>query len=775
MKYCTKCGNKIKDDSKFCTRCGNPTRLGIEQIKEENEVKKEEENQKLLLKIGVSLIIISSIIFAFVVWKDISNILKVCFLSAEILVFFSISLVSKKVGSNNSYKSFWFIGAILIPMVLILIVYYKLLVIDYFLKGAGLYVYLSICSFICIIVYLKSYKYTDSKLYLYLNCFLLNMFILFIMLSFNLDKYFNNNADLVFTISILFNLLLSVLSLVKKNSKYSNIFINYMKFTIIIYLPLIISYTTYDASNLVTLIFSNIMYLAICYIVVIYNKKSLYNNFIPVILTIISIIFINTIFMNYSNMSIYFISLVLILSLFISYFIDITSFKIITFIINILAFIYILSYSISYNYIVTLVISILLITVSIFILKVDENNGIKDTISIILPILLYFLITSLISSIMIINSIYIIIISSLVYSIIYSFLLVRKNKSSSIYEWFSYIFLMMAILGSIMDSNKIACILTEVLCIYYLIFKSFFDRQIYIRNCLFLLSILNLILVCAILGMRFYYVLLIMSFILITINYKNKDNNILYIFGTILLIFASLFNFSSYNIFGLLFNLILYMFVYFITFRNKNINFIFKFLYVILGLFIITKIITNVIDQIFISSLISFIISIIILIIMFLAEEDSDRRILSYTIYLIYPYSIIINNISILSEYIPLMILSLLTIYMFVFLEKVFNIKKGDRIVLELLWLIFIFLRFISVTNTVNTIYLFIISILCILFGIKVKKTAFLNYGIITLVINLFIQLIRLNSSLAIAVIFLIFGTILVQYVLIKEIKRGKK
>lgn len=771
MKYCIKCGNKIKDDSKFCTKCGNPTKLGKEKIKEENEIKRQEENERFLLKVGVSLIILSSIIFAFITWRDSSDIFKICFLSVETLIFFAMSLISKKIGSNNSYKSFWFIGSIMIPIIFILVIHY-----NFYLKESGLYVYLSMCSVICFIIYLISYKYTKSNIYLYLNCILLNLFILFIMLSFNLDKYFNNNADLVFTISIFFNLLLSILCLIKKDNKYSHIFINYMKFVSFIYLPFIISYTTYEESNMITLILSNIMYLINLYIIIMYNKNSSYNSFAPFILTIISLVFINTIFNNYNNMTLYLSSLTLLLSLFISYLLNIKNFKIITFIVNILSFICILSYSMSYNYVVSIIISLVLIVSSLFILKVEENSEIKSIVNIIIPLLIYILINSLISSIMIVKSTYIIIVTSLIYSIIYAFLVVRKNKKASIYEFFSYMFLIFAIFSSVISYNKLSSIITEVLCIYYLIFKVLFDKKKTIINYLFSLSILNLIFVFANFNIKLYYTLLIMSLLLIIISLVYKNNNKIFsVFGIILLVISSLFNFSNYSIFALLFNLILYIVVYFLIFRKNNIKFIFKFIYVILGLFIITKIITSLIDQVFISSLISLIISIIILITMFLAEEDSDRKILSYTIYLIYLYYMIINSINVLSEYNLLMLSLLITIYVFIFLEKVFNVNKSEKIVFEILWLIYTFLNFISTYNIINVIYLLVLSIISIFIGIKNKTNTFIYYGSITLIINVFLQFIKLNFGFAFAFTLLLLGIILVYYVLIKEIKKQKK
>ena len=181
MKYCTKCGNKLEETSKFCTKCGNPTNLGLEKIQKEKEIKKEESNEKLLLKLGVGLIIMASIIFAFVTWDEASGIFKVCFLLIESLIFVSIAVAAKKLGSNNSCKAFLLIGMLLLPIVMLLIPEYGLIS-SYIVSGAGLYVYLSICTLICIILYIISYKYVKSNVYLYLNCFLINMFILFFML-----------------------------------------------------------------------------------------------------------------------------------------------------------------------------------------------------------------------------------------------------------------------------------------------------------------------------------------------------------------------------------------------------------------------------------------------------------------------------------------------------------------------------------------------------------------------------------------------------------------
>ena len=33
VKYCTNCGNELKENSNFCTNCGKPTKKELEKIK----------------------------------------------------------------------------------------------------------------------------------------------------------------------------------------------------------------------------------------------------------------------------------------------------------------------------------------------------------------------------------------------------------------------------------------------------------------------------------------------------------------------------------------------------------------------------------------------------------------------------------------------------------------------------------------------------------------------------------------------------------------------
>ena len=143
MNYCKKCGNKIKKGAKFCKNCG------FNLIKKEV---KEISSESIILYLGIFLVVFSSILFAFISWKNLSNILKVIFLFSEVILFFILSLVSKKLKNKNSFNACYFISMLFLPITLYLIKYYNLIPI--FFKW-----FYDICLFINNFFYLFNYLY----------------------------------------------------------------------------------------------------------------------------------------------------------------------------------------------------------------------------------------------------------------------------------------------------------------------------------------------------------------------------------------------------------------------------------------------------------------------------------------------------------------------------------------------------------------------------------------------------------------------------------------
>ena len=79
MKYCTNCGKKISSNNKFCTNCGKELKKEVvKKTTKKEEPKKEVKDfnvNNLILYVGVSLVVLATIIFAVCTWYDMSGLL----------------------------------------------------------------------------------------------------------------------------------------------------------------------------------------------------------------------------------------------------------------------------------------------------------------------------------------------------------------------------------------------------------------------------------------------------------------------------------------------------------------------------------------------------------------------------------------------------------------------------------------------------------------------------------------------------------------------------
>lgn len=777
MKYCTKCGNKIKDDSKFCTNCGNPTKLEIERRKEEKQKIKKEKNDKFILNLGIALIIISSIVFFTINYNKMSNIFRVLSLFFEMIIFMLISFGTKKMNLK-SHKVFYFAGILFIPLIMILIPYYNLIV-PFFREGAGLAIYLSICSIICIIICMISNKIFKSNVYLYISCFLLNF--LFITLSYsineNIDKY------LVFSLLIVINLILSIVCLFKDKSIYSKIFTNYIKFFFIISFIFIL-YIIFSKTNISNIIFSilSISYILLGYIIIINNKNSILNYLILFINIVTSILFMNNLLNDYNNMKIYLTTLLIIFELLITYLINTKGLKIEVNILTFIICLYEYINAISYNYKVSLVLSLIFMILVIFIIKIEDNNSIKDLLMILFAFILYSFIFSLFKSLISIDITYILMISSIIYSVLYVILKVKNNKYSKIFELFSYIFLIYSCFDNAFSNIFMPSILTQIIWIYYFIFKLIFDDEKNIRNTLLIGSILNLFIVSENLNLNLYYSILLVSTLLILISilfkYKkvNIKYNLLYITGAILFVMcAFIFDLKEYNKIILFLHLAIYILLYLKSLYKKDIKYIFKLLYIIGGFVLINKIVYSFNLPIVITSIIVLFITIVLLITMFLIEADKDKYILSYSLVILIPISDIISEINILNDYNSLIIMAIITIYLFIIIEKILKLKEYDKQIFEILWLILFAIVNLSFDHIISIMFFIILSIFTIFFGIKKERNTFIYYGSTILLICSISQLVKLKSSLVIIITLLLVGVGLIIYSIVKELTKNNK
>ena len=258
MNYCKKCGSKIKQDSKFCKNCGYKL------------TKNEVNNENLILIIGICLVIFSSILFAFISWKNLNNLFKIIFLLSEVIVFFILSMVSKKLKNNFAYKSCYLIFALFLPISLYLIKYHNL--IPMFKEDFMLFVYLSIISLISSIVYLVSAIKVSKNYFILLDLSIISL-VVYILKIFNVDM-------LIINYIVLLTVILIDLFSIKLEKKYLINIITIINTLFIISIVLSLS------ENLVLLLIASSILIAY-YVFSLYIKSYKVINYILLFLSIL--------------------------------------------------------------------------------------------------------------------------------------------------------------------------------------------------------------------------------------------------------------------------------------------------------------------------------------------------------------------------------------------------------------------------------------------------------------------------------------------------------
>ncbi len=779
MKYCIKCGSKIKEDSNYCKKCGYPTKKGKELIQNERNKIREAKKENLILKIGILFIIIAGIIFSFMSWDYLNGLFKVLFIFILSLIFFISSILSKKRGSESGFKSLWFIGMIFIPIILIMIPNYELFGKNLSFYGAYFSVYLAISSLLCIILYYISYKFVKSNIYLYIICPLIDLLLICILVSFNINKYFNNNCDLLFVIVMLFNLIISIVSLKYKN-KIFDCFSNYMKILLIITLIFIISYNETSISNFICIIMINIAYIINCYVILLHKKDGVFSVYCPVLITILLSSFLYTIFNNNQNLIIYIFSLSVILQLFISYLLNSKNFKLITFAIACLSiFIKLMEGLNTFSvYKTSIITSILLLLSLLFILKIEDDKNYRMFINIIIPLLIYYFIFTILKYIFLFQTGYIVLIASLLFYAMYYVLKNKNNKLNVIYEILSYTFLIP--LSLINNTSILLLMLIEGLWIFYFVCKLILNDKKGVRNFLGACSIINLFNIINNINLDLYYSLLIISALLLLVYLlfkKYKINyNILYIISLILIVIASMFDLNTYNVIGLIFNFILYLVIYYFEFIIKKNHPLTKFIFILIGFNILSNIVENLIGIVSLSNIIILVLYIIILITMYLAEIDDDKNIFAYSILCLIPISNIIENIDIVKNILGEIYILMAIIYSFIFTEKIINFKtKSNKTTIQILIFTLLYIYSLHITSILMTLINLILSSIYLFIGYRRKINEFTYLGFITLIVTFIIKLFTIKNNFILALLLLISGIILVGYVIMKEILKNDK
>lgn len=775
MKYCTNCGNELKENSNFCTNCGKPTKKELEKIKKIEKEKKEQANEKLLLWLGTFLVIISSTIFAFTNWENMNDIFKVVFLSIEALIFFASSFAFKKLKNDGAHKTMWFLGTIFIIVILNFIGEKELLGNYLSYKGSGIYVYLALSSALCALIYYLSSKFMKSKTFLFFGHVFLYLMVISLLYLFKMDKIYSES--LILPVLCLFNLIIIIINIFVKNKQTGT----FMSIISLIFVPITLTYSVIYSDSVINSIIPFVFELISLFIIIKTEKNNPLNYIFVILIYVLTLGLVpDTIDLFTSSISIELFITILSLALlyFILTIISDKSISVMSYILTmILSYLNIFCYSIRPE--VAIIMTLIIGVIQIFTIKFNDEK-IKKTISeLLLPITMFILIYNIFEVFIDAKLELILLVASILCFLINTF--INKNEKetviNSIFEAFAFIFLSVSSIVIIFNGNSLtAFLLNELLWIYYFIYVLI-NKNIKSENIVMLiLTICNLFLCSIRLNIKLYYVLLFVTGIIaliymfsdkIKITFKSVLKYILFS----MLIILTLFDIKNYSMYAVIANVLIYSLVFYMYNKEGKLRFIFKYIYTLLGFILIYKLFNCYIEKIVIANIFTLVSYIIIIISMYLLEIDTDRKITCYTPVIILPYINLVQNVDIFESIQTELILSILIIFTFIICDYVIKLsKKSDKEVLELTILAMIFIY--SLTEALT--FSLIISIVTLIYGLVKKSNPLIVFGIISFVISMIVNLFRIFDNLALVFIILGFGIALISYVFYKETKKNK-
>lgn len=773
--YCPKCGKKLADNMNFCSKCGN--KIKKETKKDEIKVKKKdkmtvEKKENILLVVGTILVIIASIIFAFATWNEMTDIFKLLFLTIESLLFIALSVFSKKVNNKMPYKFLWFIGISFIPIMLYLIGENRMIG-DYLsYNGDGANIYLAISSSICAVLYFLSYKFLNSSFFEYISYIIAYFTVISILHIFKLDDIHNYN--LIFPILNIFNFVLCIIYIKMKNELEKKHLGNFLSIFFIFFALLNCVY----ASNTNEILFVSISFIfniTTCLMLLFKSEKKILYIY-PVLCYFVLNFGIANAFGNYVNVMTFASLLGIVLINLIAHQKNNKSVSIISHIFMILNTIFIFTNPIDYK--TRFICFVLLLITYLFILKISDIKFNIVVCKVLLPITIYYALGSLIRCFTAMPVALICLMGSVILFTIYTIFNHNKkdNLSKIIFQVSAYVLLILGALWILIENINIsAFIFSEVLWIYYYIYNLVVNKEKNMSIWLLIMLIMNFALCSIKYALPIYYSLLFASLITLIIDYINiqvykiKSN---YIYVSVpCCALASLRGFINISLFGICSNIIVYALSYYVLVKKHNVNIIIKFIYTLIGFILINSLFTRFIDNIVISNILILITYLIILISMFLLRVNKDYITFGYSILLVAPYVNIVENVPIFNQNSIAFYTGIAVILVLIYFERVFKLKETEKTIFELILLILIHI----VTIFSLLIFNFIVAAFYIFYGLFKSREDISILGIVILILNIIFNIINIANNITITYVLLFIGVLMLTYVFYIEAKKNNK
>ena len=769
MNYCTKCGTKLEKNDKFCAKCG--TKVDNSVPVKTSKVKKEGNTEKFILMLGVFLVLFSSFALGIILWEGMGNIFKIGFFVFECLLFFTLSFVLKKVKSKVN-RVFFIIGLVLIPYTLCLIPYYQMLP-NYFINGPGLYVYLAIIFFVTFILYILVNLAFKSKVVEYLS--LISLFIAFVSTGLIFSE------DSVITI-LLVMVYIFIINLISNTDKFNLSIKKSLSITSAILLLLVtpfvlgVTHNKYESYNIFINLITVFLYMITTYIRIGKNPKSIFRGFAPFTLPLVACNYMGALLVNYNNFEIYGIALIATIIYFISILFNSKLFSVMSLVITyIILLFFMLVAMIIGNYQMLLVLSVIVLVLNLSNMILFKYKFCDY----VLPINLFILIYSLVRCFIEFKFVYVLIISSIVFIGVYIVLKLLKKKIS-----FAYILtaLILAFFSIYRMDGTVSIINISIVLLFVIIFAL---SKINKENTAF--SIITYILLnvaCIHLfgfydnlynmyGSGLYNGLLLISgstlIVSLLINLIKKFDLKPYIlYSEIVILIITLFNSMNHPSYVLFLNIVLFALSYLSLIKFHNVKW-YRIIYIMVGLFTINRIIFTVINPVVIASIISIVTILIILVIMYLLEIENNIMLTVISLIILIPYYTLISSEGYINELYTLPLI----IYTFVFTEVIkFKSETAKKLwtIIPISVLSYFFL--LANNGTGSIIFDIVLSLLYIFIGLYRKYNYLIYFGIIFIIVTIFIQLFTILNSMAVVILLIVIGFILIGIVLFNELRK---
>lgn len=762
MKYCTNCGQELKENARFCTNCGNPTRIEKEKILKEKQKKEENIREKILLNFGIVLVIFSSLLFALLSWDNFSDIFKIIFLSIESILFFLMAFVSKKIKSNTSFKACYLLGVIFIPLILYLANYYGLFGSYFYNEGAGLYVYLSIISSLCILLYYISYKFVGSKIYVLLS------FMSFMLFIFNFVNIFSDSLNVFLTVILMvifiFNILLNKDYIFKNEKNILNVALNII---FIVLIPIIsIELIDYDKYRIFNLIIT-VLYILNLYIKGFLVKKNIFKYIIPFIS-----IYVFSLYAAFSFEK----SLALFLVLDFAILLHLLSLSnkdlalnIITTSILLITIPILLCLFPHAMYKVSLVLNITIVLFSFIMNRINKKEICATILKYVVPINIFFIVESFIRLFVYLNSTEVLLAASLVCFIIY---LIDK-KNNAVYEVYYIIYLFLSTMFiEEYPVFRVPILLNTLLWLFYYVINIVLKKN-NLKYMFFTGTIISLLITLNYLHFGLYYILLGITLLMFLSYELSKKKNIFYLIcGSVLILISILFDFSKYNILSIIVCMLLFIYSYF-NIKNKEKFSWYRILHVFFGFLFIYKLLNMLIVPVVIVNILTLFIYLFVLIVMYLSESEKSQNIYLYSFMLLLPYYNLINNIKVLESIYQLNLVPFI-LYTLVGAELIKF--KSDNSKQIFVFTLILLLSFGTISTSIESMIISILlTIIFLIYGIRNKMNMITYFSVIYFVISLILSLYKTYNNILIISLLLLFGIGIIVYIFIKETKSNKK